>query len=134
MDKLFSSDVNPRELPSLTLAFVGDSVYALLVREYLLSKGKRQVGELNKEKVAMVCCAAQTKAFDIIKELLTEEEEGVFRRGRNVQVNSVPKNSSLKDYHTATGFEALFGYLYLSGRTERIYELFSAVISNVTSE
>lgn len=134
MDKLFSSDVNPRELPSLTLAFVGDSVYELLVREYLLSKGKRQVGELNKEKVAMVCCAAQTKAFDIIKELLTEEEEGVFRRGRNVQVNSVPKNSSLKDYHTATGFEALFGYLYLSGRTERIYELFSAVISNVTSE
>ncbi len=129
MDKLFISDVNPRELPSLTLAFVGDSVYELLVREYLLSKGKRQVGELNKEKVAMVCCAAQTKALDKIKELLNEEEEGVFRRGRNVQVNSVPKNSSLKDYHTATGFEALFGYLYLCNKTDRIYELFNVIVN-----
>lgn len=128
MDKLFLSDVNPRELPSLTLAFIGDSVYELLVRDFLLSKGKRQVGELNKEKVAMVCCASQAKALDKIKELLTEEEEGVFRCGRNVQVNSVPKNSSLKDYHTATGFEALFGYLYLSKRTERIYELFNIIV------
>ncbi len=129
MDKLILSDVNPRELPSLTLAFIGDSVYELLVREYLLSKGKRQVGDLNKEKVAMVCCSAQTKALDKIKTLLSEEEEGVFRRGRNVQVNSVPKNSSLKDYHTATGFEALFGYLYLCGRTDRIRELFEIIIS-----
>ncbi len=134
MDKLFLSDVNPRELPSLTLAFVGDSVYELLVREYLLSKGKRQVGELNKEKVAMVCCSAQTNALDKIKHLLTEEEEGVFRRGRNVQVNSVPKNSSLKDYHTATGLEALFGYLYLFGRTERIYELFNVIVSTKDNE
>lgn len=134
MDKLFLSDVNPRELPSLTLAFVGDSVYELLVREYLLSKGKRQVGELNKEKVAMVCCSAQTNALDKIKHLLTEEEEGVFRRGRNVQVNSVPKNSSLKDYHTATGLEALFGYLYLFGRTERIYELFDVIVSTKDNE
>lgn len=134
MDKLFKSDINPRELPSLTLAFVGDSVYELLVREYFLSKGKRHVGELNKEKVSMVCCASQTKAYEKIKDLLSEEEEGVFRRGRNVQVNSVPKNSSLKDYHTATGFEALFGYLYLSGRTERIYELFSAVIRAESDE
>ncbi len=127
MDKLFLSNVNPRELPSLSLAFIGDSVYELLVREYLLSTGKRQVGELNKDKVAMVCCSAQTKALDKIKPLLTEEEEGVFRRGRNVQVHSVPRNSSLKDYHTATGLEALFGYLYLQGRTDRIKELFSVI-------
>lgn len=134
MDKLFLSDVNPKELSSLSLAFVGDSVYELLVREYLLSTGKRQVGELNKDKVSMVCCSAQTQALDKIKPLLTEEEEGVFRRGRNVQVHSVPKNSSLRDYHTATGFEALFGYLYLCGRIERIRELFSVIISSDANE
>ena len=134
MDKLFLSDVNPRELPSLTLAFVGDSVYELLVRDYLLSTGKRQVGELNKDKVRLVCCSSQTVAFKKIKEMLTEEEEGVFRRGRNVQVNSVPKNSSLKDYHTATGFEALFGYLYLCGNIERIKELFAVIVSSECDE
>jgi len=129
MDKLFSSDVNPKELSSLTLAFVGDSVYDLLVRGYLLDFGKRQVGELNKEKVSMVCCSAQTKALEKISHLLTEEEEAVFKRGRNVKVNSVPKNSTLRDYHTATGFEALFGFLYLSKRVERIKELFSYIIA-----
>lgn len=134
MDKLFLSDVNPRELPSLTLAFVGDGVYELLVREYLLSTGKRQVGDLNKDKVKLVCCSSQTVAFEKIKEMLTEEEGGVFRRGRNVQVNSVPKNSSLKDYHTATGFEALFGYLYLCGNIERIKELFAVIVSSECDE
>ncbi len=129
MDKLFSSDVNPKELPSLTLAFVGDTVYELLVREYLLSKGLRKVGDLNKDKVSMVCCSAQTKALEKIKEVFNEEEEAVFKRGRNVQVNSVPKNSTLKDYHTATGLEALFGYLYLCGRVERVRELFSFIIT-----
>lgn len=128
MDKLFLSDVNPRELSSLSLAFVGDSVYDLLVREYLLTFGKRQVGELNNDKVAMVCCKAQTQALDKIKPLLSEEEEAVFKRGRNVQVNSVPKNSSLRDYHVATGLEALFGFLYLEGRIERIRELFNLII------
>lgn len=134
MDKLFLSDVNPKELSSLSLAFVGDSVYELLVREYLLSTGKRQVGELNKDKVSMVCCSAQTKALDRIKPLLSEEEEGVFRRGRNVQVHSVPRNSTLRDYHTATGLEALFGYLYLSGSTERIRELFDVIVSPDSAE
>lgn len=128
MDKLFSSDVNPKELSSLTLAFVGDTVYELLVREYLLTKGLRKVGDLNKDKVSMVCCSAQTEAFEKIKDVMTEEEEAVFKRGRNVQVNSVPKNSTLKDYHTATGFEALFGYLYLDGRVERVKELFSLIV------
>ena len=130
MDKLFLSGVNPKELPSLTLAFVGDSVYDLLVREYLLTTGKRQVGELNKQKVSMVCCSAQTQSLEKIKEMLSEEEEAVFKRGRNVQVHSVPRNSSLKDYHTATGLEALFGYLYLSDRIERIRELFGVIIFN----
>lgn len=130
MDKLFSSNVNPKELSSLTLAFIGDTVYELLVREYLLTTGLRKVGELNKDKVSMVCCGAQTKALDKIKDILTEEEESVFKRGRNVQVNSVPKNSTLKDYHTATGFEALFGYLYLRGRVERVRELFMIIVEN----
>lgn len=129
MDKLFLSGVDPKELSSLSLAFVGDSVYDLLVREYLLTFGKRHVGELNKDKVSMVCCKAQTGAFEKIQPILSEEEEAVFKRGRNVQVHSVPKNSTLKDYHTATGFEALFGYLYLQGRVDRIRELFEVIIA-----
>ncbi len=130
MDKLLSNNIDPKELSSLTLAFVGDSVYDLLVREYLLTFGRRQVGALNKDKVSLVCCSAQTKAFDKIKEMLTDEEEAVFKRGRNVTVHSVPRNSSLKDYHTATGMEALFGYLYLSSRIDRIRELFQVIIEN----
>ncbi len=130
MDKLLSYNTDPKELSSLTLAFVGDSVYDLLVREYLLTFGRRQVGELNKDKVSLVCCSAQTKAFDKIKAILTEEEEAVFKRGRNVTVHSVPRNSTLKDYHTATGLEALFGYLYLSSRIDRIRELFHIIIEN----
>ncbi|MBQ9742855.1 MAG: ribonuclease III [Ruminococcus sp.] len=129
MDKILSYNINPKELSALNLAFVGDSVYDMLVREYLLTFGNRQVGELNKDKVSMVCCKAQTQAFERIRPLLTEDEEAVFKRGRNATVHSVPRNSTLKDYHTATGMEALFGYLYLSGESARLRELFSAVVA-----
>ncbi len=130
MDKILSYNINPKELSALNLAFVGDSVYDMLVREYLLTFGNRQVGELNKDKVSMVCCKAQTVAFEKIKPILTEDEEAVFKRGRNATVHSVPRNSTLKDYHTATGLEALFGFLYLSGEFQRIRELFSVIIDN----
>ncbi len=129
MDKILSYNINPKELSALNLAFVGDSVYDMLVREYLLTFGNRQVGELNKDKVSMVCCKAQTQAFERIRPLLTEDEEAVFKRGRNATVHSVPRNSTLKDYHTATGLESLFGYLYLSGENARLRELFSEIVA-----
>lgn len=116
-------------MPSLTLAFIGDSVYEILVREHLCKSHAGRVGVMNKLKVDMVCCKAQAEAVKLILPVLTEEEQGVFRRGRNVNVNSTPKNSSLADYHAATGLEALFGYLYLSGREERCRQLFDIIIS-----
>lgn len=114
-------------MPSLSLAFIGDSVYEILVREHLCKAHVGKVGAMNKLKVDMVCCKAQAEAVKKILPFLTEEEQGVFRRGRNVTVNSASKSSSLADYHAATGLEALFGYLYLSGRESRCRELFSII-------
>ncbi len=116
-----------KTMPSLNLAFIGDSVYEILVREYLCRINAGKVGVMNKLKVDMVCCKAQAEAVKVILPLLSEEEEGVYRRGRNVQVNSASKSSSLADYHAATGLEALFGYLYLSGRNDRVRELFDII-------
>ncbi len=132
MDKLLENKITPQTMSSLNLAFVGDSVYELLVREYLATRDSRRVGELNREKVSLVNCYSQTKALEKILPLLSEEEEAVFKRGRNVTVNSVPKNSTLKEYHTATGLEALFGYLYLTDNIERIRQLFNVIICEDT--
>lgn len=114
-------------MPSLSLAFVGDSVYEILVREYLCKAHVGKVGVMNKLKVDMVCCKAQAEAVKKILPYLTEEEQGVFRRGRNVNVNSASKSGSIAEYHAATGLEALFGYLYLRERNERLRELFNII-------
>lgn len=118
------------QMPSLSLAFVGDSVYEVMVREYLSRNHMGKVGQMNKLKVALVCCKAQAQAAKILIDVFTEEETGVYRRGRNVNVNSTPKNSTLADYHSATGLEAVFGYLYLSGRESRCRELFKYITDN----
>lgn len=118
-------------MPSLNLAFIGDSVYEILVREHLCKLNVGKVGVMNKQKVDMVCCKAQAEAVKKILPHLTEEEQGVFRRGRNVTVNSASKSSSLADYHAATGLEALFGYLYLSGRESRCRELFGIITEDI---
>ncbi len=123
MSRLTLFDCDPRQLSPLTLAFVGDGVFDLFVREEIVCSANRPVRELNKLKVERVCCEAQARLFEAIEQELTEEETDVFRRGRNAHTTHTPKNASPSDYHTATGLEALFGYLYLSGRTDRIREL-----------
>lgn len=120
-------NLDVKGMPSLSLAFIGDSVYEILVREHLCKANVGKVGVMNKLKVDMVCCKAQAEAVKKILPQLSEEEQGVFRRGRNVTVNSASKSSSLADYHAATGLEALFGYLYLSGKEERCRELFNII-------
>ena len=99
----------------LTLAFIGDGVYDLLVREHLVRQGNRPVGELNKMKVALVKCESQAKFIARLLPLLSEREEAVYRRGRNAAPKCTPKHGSVADYHNATGLEALFGYLFLNG-------------------
>ncbi len=107
-----------------TLAFVGDAYFGLLVRTRL-AEVNRPSGELHSESVKLVKASAQAKGFEAVEEMLSEKEMSVFKRGRNAHVNSVPKNASVRDYHIATGLEALFGYLHLSGEHQRAEELFN---------
>lgn len=123
-------DKTLQSLPTLNLAFIGDGVYDLLVREYLVTHSSAHVGELNRHKVKMVNCKSQADYMKQILDHLTEEESVIYKRGRNTKVNSASRHSTLSDYHTATGLEALFGWLYLKGKTERINELFTLIIEN----
>ena len=113
----------------LTLAFVGDGVYDLLVRSYLVRHANRPVGELNRRKVALVNCKSQARFARLIMDSLSEKELAVYKRGRNAAPKCTPKNGSVADYHSATGLEALFGYLYLNGERDRIDELFEMILS-----
>ena len=119
--------VNPKQLSPLNLAFIGDCVYEMLVRETLVTDANRPVNDLHRESVKFVSAKAQTAAFEKIKDILTEEEMAVYKRGRNAKVGHSPKSATEGEYHCATGVEALFGYLYLTERLDRIKELFSEI-------
>ena len=108
------------------LCFVGDAVYGLYVREHL-ARVNRPSGELHRLSVKLVNASAQAKAYELIESALTEEEMSVFKRGRNFHTSNTPKNSSNKEYHTATGLESLFGFLHLSDNTARAKELFEII-------
>lgn len=107
------------------LAFVGDAVYGLYVRTHL-AQINRPSGELHRLSVEYVKASAQAEAFEVIEPILTEKEIEVFKRGRNFHTNT-PKSATVQEYHTATGIETLFGYLYLSGMTARADELFTII-------
>ena len=107
----------------LALAFVGDGVYDLIVREKLVCEGNCRVKELNARKVEQVRCQAQAQREAKIEPILTPEEADILRRGRNAHVSHAPKNATTADYHMATALECLVGYLYLSDRLDRIIEL-----------
>lgn len=125
--RFIDKDINPKQLSPLNLAFIGDCVYEMLVRESLVVEANRPVNDLHKESVKFVSAKAQTQAYEKIKDILTEEETAVYKRGRNAKVGHSPKSATEGEYHCATGIEALFGFLYLSDRTDRIKELFSKI-------
>lgn len=120
---------NPNLLSPSVLAFVGDAVYGLMVRT-ALAEVNRPSGELHKLSVKLVNATAQAEAYKMIEPELTEKEIMVFKRGRNFKTGNTPKNSSGGDYHTATGLETLFGFLYLSGENERLKTLFNIIWQN----
>lgn len=128
MENIALSHSKADEISPLTLAFVGDGVYDLLVREYLVRKANRPVGELNKIKVSLVNCRSQAEFAKQLLSHLTEKELSVYKRGRNAAPKCTPKNGSVADYHSATGLESLFGYLYLNGEKERISNLFDLIL------
>ena len=117
-----------RAISNLGLAHVGDSVYELMVRSRLCMQGKATNRGLHKATVKYVSAPAQAKAAEKILSQLTQEEMDVFRRGRNSSPHTVPKASTREEYQTATALEALFGYLWLKGETERLNELFEAMM------
>ena len=120
---------NPNLLSPSVLSFVGDAVYGLYVRTEL-SRVNRPSGELHRLSVKLVNACAQARAFYILEPDLSESETAVFKRGRNFHTSNTPKNSTGKEYHLATGLECLFGYLYLSGQTQRADELFEKIWEN----
>lgn len=112
----------PQQYSPLTLAYVGDCVCELYIRTYLIKDSNQNVNKLHKTATKYVCCKGQADFYEKIKDLLTEEEESVFKRGRNTK-SHVPKNSEMSDYRKATGVEALMGYLYLKGEKQRACDL-----------
>ena len=116
--------IDIREVSTQALAYLGDCVLEMQVREHLVNTGLSTSGHLNEAALSFVRASAQAEAMKKLLPVLSEEEEAYFRRGRNLGHSSVPKNATVSDYRTATGMEALFGFLHLAGRGERIAELF----------
>lgn len=125
--RFVDKEVNAKQLSPLNLAFIGDCIYEIMVRETLVADANRPVNDLHRESVKYVSAKAQTAAFEKIKDMLTEEELSVYKRGRNAKVGHSPKSATEGEYHCATGVEALFGYLYLTEQADRIKELFSVI-------
>lgn len=112
-----------RAYSPLTLAYVGDGIYDLIIRTVAVERANRRVNDLNKITVQYVKAPAQAKIVEALQPFLTEEEMEIYRRGRNAKPHSSAKNASQSEYHKATGFEALIGYLYLTGSMDRLLEL-----------
>ena len=115
--------VDPRTYSPLVLAYIGDAVYELLIRTKVINHGSMQVNKMHKKSASLVKAETQANIIKAIQDDLTEEELAVYKRGRNANSATMAKHATMSDYRRATGFEALMGYLYLTGRTERILEL-----------
>ena len=131
MDDLFHPVMTPAQvnaMSALALAHIGDAVFELLVRTELCVGGGTTNGRLHHDTVARVCAPAQARAVKALERRLTQEELAVFRRGRNAKVSGIPHGATVGEYHAATGLEALFGWLWLTGSRDRLSELFSGLM------
>lgn len=132
MEKEYLSVREANTYSPLSLAFLGDSVYDTLVREYLLRKANMPVAKLHSAKIKLVCAEFQSAAYDLVADMLDEHELAVLKRGRNATGNTVPKHAEAVQYRRATAIESLFGYLFLIGKNERITQIFDVIISRET--
>lgn len=133
MENLFQMNFTPQQvnaISNLGLAHIGDGVYELLCRTYLCLQGDKTVLKLHNDTVNMVKATAQAKYADKLKPHLSEEEMAYFRRGKNAHTHAAPKSATKAEYAKATGLEALFGALYLLGRTDRLNELFHILMED----
>ena len=135
MHELFQlKEVDIKEYSSLTLAYIGDGIYDLIIRTLVVNKGNKQVQKLHLETSALVNAGTQSKMMRVLQEQLTEEEHAVYKRGRNAKSVSPAKNQSVTDYRRATGFEALLGYLYLKKEWQRILDLVKMGLDSLNEE
>src|SRR5689334_929348 len=119
----------PNEMPGLALAYLGDAVWEIIIRQHLLAQGEMKPDRLHKFATRYVKAKSQSDVLHVLLDGLSEEETAVVKRGRNAKSGSIPKNADVIDYRHATGFECLLGYLYLQGRHERIRELVGTAIT-----
>lgn len=119
--QLESQDI--RSYSPLTLAYIGDAIYDLYIRTILVSRGNKQANKLHKEASSLVKAPTQSKLIETLQPLFTEEEEAVYKRGRNAKSYTTAKNATTGEYRRATGFEAVMGYLYLTDQNHRIIDL-----------
>jgi len=117
------------QLSGTTLAYIGDAIFEVLIREHLINAGYQKVDNLHKEAIKFTSAKGQKIGYDIISEVLSEKEVSIFKRGRNANSDRKAKNATLAEYKTATGLEALFGYLYLEKNNDRISELLNKIIN-----
>ena len=134
IEMILSCEKKPdvRELSSLTLAFIGDAVYELFIRTKILAMGNRPAGQLHKIAVGYVKAKAQSDAMHKILDELSDEEKEIYKRGRNTNIHTVPKNADMNDYRQATGLEALVGYLYITGKNERLNEILEMCFAEIS--
>ncbi|MGN0328899.1 MAG: Mini-ribonuclease 3 [Lachnospira sp.] len=125
-ENLNLKEVNPKQLSPLVLAYIGDSIYDLVIKTFIVTEGNTQVNKMNKKASSIVKAETQSKVIGFLEPMLSEEEENVYKRGRNAKSYTSAKNASISDYRRATGFEALIGYLYLAGNYNRMTELIKA--------
>ena len=133
MENYFRMNMEKQEIDAISnlgLAHMGDCVFEILCRGWLCARGGKNVGSLHRDTINLVKAQSQAKFADRLLPLLTEEELAYYRRGKNAHVHAVPKSCTPAEYAKATGLEALFGALYLAGRTDRLNELFKTVIEN----
>lgn len=128
MEFPYLNNLDAKMVSPLGLAYIGDAVYDVYIRSYVLGRGNTGVNKLHKTSTGYVSARAQSFIIHNLSDMLTEEEEAVYRRGRNAHSNTSAKNADIVDYRHATGFEALIGYLFISGRTERLQELVDKAI------
>lgn len=127
-------EVDIREYSPLTLAYIGDSIYDLVIKSLVINEGNKQVQKLHAETSSLVQASAQSKMMRTIQEILTEEEHAVYKRGRNAKSVSPAKNQSITDYRRATGLEALMGYLYLNKDMKRLIDLVKIGLDGLKEE
>ena len=121
-------DINITDYSPLTLAYIGDGIYEVIVRTVIVDEANRQVNKIHKAASNLVKAEAQAKMIHLIMDDLTEDEVKIYKRGRNAKAVTRAKNASMSDYRTATGFEALMGWLYLTGQSERMMMLIKKCI------